>query len=817
MRHSCLSIAVLALMGTTACFAADPPTSTRPARELYLSLAAEVEQCLQKDVLDKWFPAAVDEQGGGFHENFSADWSRAPGETRSLVYQSRLTWTAAKAAERFPERAQLYLAMTRRGAAFLADRLWDKQRGGFYWSVDAAGRPTGQGETRKHTYGMAFGIYALAASYRATRDPATQDLARQAFEWLERHVHDDVNKGYFESVTLDGKPHFGRNPIAGENQKSMNTSIHVLEALTELYKAWTDPAVRVRIQEMYDICADRIYTEPGYLTMFFTPDWQRIAGEDSFGHDVETAYLLVEASELLGQSQHTRAWGLARNLVDHALRYGWDEQRGGLYDAAHIDAQGVVRGGLRTDKIWWVQAEHLNALLMLHDRFGNETTRYWDAFVKQWDFIRKHQIDHINGGWHPTVRADGTPLGGPKSGPWTECYHQARALLNVSERLRRLAQTGPGAPHRLPPRPWINTHPEVPYLPKPPVRPADWIVEHPPVTPNASPEARALLKFLYSISGKYTLTGQHNYPNTQRVYTEIAAGAMGKTPALYGTDWGFGAEGTQDSIHARPQIVQELIRQHRKGSIIAICWHAVRPTEDEPVTFRSSVQGKLTRVQFEELVTPGSPLNRRWLAQVDVVAEYLKQLQAARVPILWRPFHEINGDWFWWNGWRGPRGSAQLYRLLFDRLVNHHKIDNLIWVWNPDRPEREDKQFVDYFPGHEYVDVLSLDTYGGYNQSYYDDLNALSGGKPMGISECGANLPPLDLYATQPKWAFYMVWPRMGPAAVPTAAAPATRPRGDAVDYREMARHPRLLSLEDAAYQEAIAPLRALSGGGRAE
>jgi mannobiose 2-epimerase len=450
MRHSCLSIAVLALMGTTACFAADPPTSTRPAGELYLSLAADVEQCLQKDVLDKWFPAAVDEQGGGFHENFSADWSRAPGETRSLVYQSRLTWTAAKAAERFPERAQLYLAMTRRGAAFLADRLWDKQRGGFYWSVDAAGRPTGQGETRKHTYGMAFGIYALAASYRATRDPATQDLARQAFEWLERHVHDDVNKGYFESVTLDGKPHFGRNPIAGENQKSMNTSIHVLEALTELYKAWTDPAVRARIQEMYDICADRIYTEPGYLTMFFTPDWQRMAGEDSFGHDVETAYLLVEASELLGQSQHTRAWGLARNLVDHALRYGWDEQRGGLYDAAHIDAQGVVRGGLRTDKIWWVQAEHLNALLMLHDRFGNETTRYWDAFVKQWDFIRKHQIDHINGGWHPTVRADGTPVGGPKSGPWTECYHQGRALLNVSDRLRRLAETGPGAPDRAP-------------------------------------------------------------------------------------------------------------------------------------------------------------------------------------------------------------------------------------------------------------------------------------------------------------------------------------------------------------------------------
>jgi mannan endo-1,4-beta-mannosidase len=263
--------------------------------------------------------------------------------------------------------------------------------------------------------------------------------------------------------------------------------------------------------------------------------------------------------------------------------------------------------------------------------------------------------------------------------------------------------------------------------------------------------------------------------------------------------------------------VQELIRQHRKGSIIAICWHAVRPTEDEPVTFRSSVQGKLTRVQFEELVTPGSPLNRRWLAQVDVVAEYLKQLQAARVPILWRPFHEINGDWFWWNGWRGPRGSAQLYRMLFDRLVNHHKIDNLIWVWNPDRPEREDKQFVDYFPGHEYVDVLSLDTYGGYNQSYYDDLNALSGGKPMGISECGANLPAAGLVCDPAQMGLLHGLAPNGTGRRAHGRGPGDAPRGDAIDYREMARHPRLLSLEDAAYQEAIAPLRALSGGGRAE
>jgi len=104
--------------------------------------------------------------------------------------------------------------------------------------------------------------------------------------------------------------------------------------------------------------------------------------------------------------------------------------------------------------------------------------------------------------------------------------------------------------------------------------------------------------------------------------------------------------------------------------------------DDEPVTFRDSVQGHLTDFEWRELLTPGSALNRRWCAQVDVIAGYLKQLQAAHVPVLWRPYHEVNGDWFWWGGRKGKDGSAALYRQLYDRFVNRHHLDNLVWVWN---------------------------------------------------------------------------------------------------------------------------------------
>ena len=162
-------------------------------------------------------------------------------------------------------------------------------------------------------------------------------------------------------------------------------------------------------------------------------------------------------------------------------------------------------------------------------------------------------------------------------------------------------------------------------LPKPPAKPADWIVEHDPVNPNATPEARALLKYLYSICGKHTVIGQHNFAGVHELSTAQAARNLGKTPALYGSDWGFSKAGDIDSIYARDNTVKEDIKQWRNGSIIAMCWHEVRPTTNEPVTFQddkanSSVQGRLSDADWEALLTPGTPVNTRWCAQVDVIA-----------------------------------------------------------------------------------------------------------------------------------------------------------------------------------------------------
>jgi mannan endo-1,4-beta-mannosidase len=326
-----------------------------------------------------------------------------------------------------------------------------------------------------------------------------------------------------------------------------------------------------------------------------------------------------------------------------------------------------------------------------------------------------------------------------------------------------------------------------------------------PATPHASPEARALLETLYAISGQHTLTGQHNYPNTKSRNSQFAAQYIGRTPAVFSTDWGHAQDGNTDSYRARPDIVQEAIRQHRLGALVTICWHAVPPTADEPVTFRqlpgsdpkklASVQGRLLDEQFRDVLTPGTALYDHWCAQVDAVAVFLKQLGEAHVPVLWRPYHEMNGDWFWWGGRPGEKGTAALYRQLFDRLVNHNHLTNLLWVWSVDRASRPGLEHAPYFPGVEYVDILSLDVYGSdFAQSYYDSLVALARGKPLALAEVG-NPPTPEILAQQPRWTFYVTWAGM--------VRNTSRKQYDA-----LMRDPRVLNLGDPAHGNVMAAYR---------
>jgi mannobiose 2-epimerase len=251
--------------------------------------------------------------------------------------------------------------------------------------------------------------------------------------------HDDAHLGYYNVLSLDGKP-VGEDPSRQVDEtktpgiKTMNTHIHLLESFTELYRAAPHIVVREKLEELLEIVRDKIAHEPGRLVTRFSEDWTPRSNEDSFGHDVETAYLLLDAADALGKPQDEATLRVARSLVDSPLNHGWNASLGMFADS------GEFGGELIDAKTkWWISAEALNALLLMHELFGADTDKYWNAFAAQWRFIQQYHVDPEFGGWYDSIDVDGSPVGTHKAGPWKEAYHETRSMLHVSERLKRLA------------------------------------------------------------------------------------------------------------------------------------------------------------------------------------------------------------------------------------------------------------------------------------------------------------------------------------------------------------------------------------------
>lgn len=302
-----------------------------------------------------------------------------------------------------------------------------------------------------------------------------------------------------------------------------------------------------------------------------------------------------------------------------------------------------------------------------------------------------------------------------------------------------------------------------------------------PVTPGATDGACDLLRLLYDLSGSAVLSGQHNQPVHASAWTERITALSRATPAVWGGEIGFSAPGTLDGVDFRDRTVREAVAWHQRGAVVAMTWHAVCPVDDEPVAFEGGVLRGLEPGVLDEVLEPGSPLHARWVRQVDVAADLLLQLQDAGVPVLWRPYHEMNGGWFWWGG--RPDVFATLWRMLFDHLVHARGLRNLVWVWNPGAAHDGVPAVEPCYPGHDLVDALAVDVYGSrYAAEHHDSLLRLGAGRPIGLGEVGG-LPPPEVLQAQPAWCWYMAWPE----AVLTETRPGL--------LRALPRHPRVLDL----------------------
>ena len=443
MRLRAAAIAI-AFLHPLAARAADPPRRValpaEPSPAAYSRLAGEIEEALRVDVVEAWFPRALDEQRGGFHATFSRDWTRGEDDGKSTVFQARMTWIAAQVAIHRPELRDEFLPHVRRGVAVLDEKLWDQELGGFFWKVGDDGSPTGP--AGKHLYPQAFGIFAASAAYEATGDRRALDLATRAWRWIEAHGHDPANGGYFEMLRPDGTPM--PFPAAGEDVpragkfvaglKTSDTHLHLLEAHTQLYRVWKEPPVRERLEELLAVVRDRLTVTPGCLYAATHADWRPLPDRISFGHDVEAAFLMVEAAEALGRPRDEATLRTARMLVDHALAWGFDGENGGLAEVGL-----PLQKATGQDLAWWIQVEALNSFSLMHSLFGAETGRYWAALAAQWEFVRRVLIDPLDHGLYETVARNGRRRDSTKGQEWKAAYHDGRAFLLTARRLRALA------------------------------------------------------------------------------------------------------------------------------------------------------------------------------------------------------------------------------------------------------------------------------------------------------------------------------------------------------------------------------------------
>ncbi|HEY8782304.1 MAG TPA: AGE family epimerase/isomerase [Mucilaginibacter sp.] len=419
-----------------------------------LKIYREMKKSMVDELLKPWYPASIDSEYGGFLSTFTYDFKPQGNQDKMIVTQARHTWSNAKAAELFPL-VPLYKKGEEAGFRFLRDKMWDKQYGGFYTYTDRQGNPKPGGFAPKEAYGNSFGLYALAAYYESTRDTSALNLAITEFHWLEKHSHDPVYKGYFQHMERDGTPikRTADVPSTAElGYKDQNTSIHLLESFTELYKVWPDNLLKLRLQELLHLVRDVITDKRGDLILFFQPDWTPVSYRDSgeavilkhrnldhvsFGHNVETAYLMLEASHILGIKHDALTNRIAKKMVDDALKNGWDNKVGGFYDEGYYfkDKPGITI--IADTKNWWAQAEGLNTLLMMADKYPHDPWQYEKKFEQQWQYVQTYLIDHEHGDWYqggldkqPDYKTD------LKGQIWKGTYHVLRALINCTNRLK---------------------------------------------------------------------------------------------------------------------------------------------------------------------------------------------------------------------------------------------------------------------------------------------------------------------------------------------------------------------------------------------
>lgn len=318
----------------------------------------------------------------------------------------------------------------------------------------------------------------------------------------------------------------------------------------------------------------------------------------------------------------------------------------------------------------------------------------------------------------------------------------------------------------------LELHPSAPIRTPKPVLPRL-------ATPKPSPEAKRLMERLARGYGKQSLSGTYG-----QAEDDFLAQATGRRAAILGGDFmDYSPSRTERGADPKHH-TEEMIAAAKKGKIITMSWHWNAP-KDLVDTKTTDAQGRTVdrswyRGFYTEATTfdvraaledPSSEGYRLLIRDIDVISAELKKFQAAKVPVLWRPLHEAEGAWFWW-GAKGPEPCKKLWRILYERMVRHHKLDNLIWVWNSEKEE--------WYPGDDTVDLVTIDLYPADKRdplagAFERLLDRFDGKKMLAIAEFPGMMDAARMFRFGARWAYFVSWTGdLGPRATDPAVLKQT-------------------------------------------
>ena len=388
-----------------------------------MMMLEEVKAHLLNDIIPFW-KNLRDDEFGGYYGYMDYDLKLDKKAVKGCILNSRITWFFANAYTLLKDESLLEEA--KHGFTFMKEHCMDKENGGIFWSMKYDGTPE---DTTKHTYNQAFSIYALSSYYEATHDEEALVMAKELFHIIETKCTDEI--GYREA--FDKEFHEVENDKLSENgviaEKTMNTLLHVFEAYTELYRVAKLPEVKERLEWIMDTFADKVYNPKLHRQeVFFDRNMNTILDLHSYGHDIETAWLMDRGVEVLGEKKYEeKMTPITKDLTAEIYKVAFD---------GHSLANECEKGVVNVHRIWWVQAETVIGFLNGWQKDPSRT-EYLEAAKSEWQFIKDHVMDKRQGSeWFWEVDPSGKPYEGrPIVEPWKCPYHNGRMCFEVIRRL----------------------------------------------------------------------------------------------------------------------------------------------------------------------------------------------------------------------------------------------------------------------------------------------------------------------------------------------------------------------------------------------